>query len=59
MEDIEHRDIHEELHKKLDELISDFILITEKLPSQVTLLEFMEWSFMQTITPPQKRNKES
>ncbi len=47
----EHKSRHKLLHKYLDELIADFITHTTNLPSQSTLLEFMEWSHRQTITP--------
>ena len=39
---------HKLLHRKLDELIADFILHTNKLPSQTKLTELMSWSFEQT-----------
>jgi hypothetical protein len=44
----EHRKIHIELHKKLDELLADFINETKKLPSKTTIMELMEWSYKQT-----------
>ena len=42
---------HVELHESLDELIACFITETEKLPSQTTLMEFMEWSHEMTKKP--------
>lgn len=51
MNEEEHKKIHELLHKKLDELIADFIYITKKLPSNTTLMEFLKWSHEQTINP--------
>lgn len=42
---------HVFLHCALDELIADFIAHTDKLPSNTTLRELMEWSHKQTIEP--------
>ena len=42
---------HIELHKSLDELIADFILHTQKLLSETTVMELMEWTHEQTINP--------
>lgn len=47
----EHRQRHVELHRKLDELVADFISCTGKLPSQTNLMEFMKWAYQQTIQP--------
>jgi hypothetical protein len=54
----EHRKRHEELHRALDELVGDWVgssppsLIFEpRLPSECTLLEFMEWSAKQAVEP--------
>lgn len=44
-----HQERHIFLHKYLDELLADFIMHTEKLPSKTTLVEFMEWSYSQTL----------
>jgi len=46
-----HKQIHKELHSSLDKLCADFIRHTEKLPSDITLLEFMKWSSEQTKNP--------
>jgi len=46
-----HIDIHRELHKKLDELIADFITHTGKTPSNATIMELIEWSHFQTTKP--------
>lgn len=46
-----HKKIHKELHKSLDQLLADFIYHTEKLPSKTNLIEFLEWSYEQTIEP--------
>ncbi len=42
---------HKELHNSLDELIACFITETENLPSETTLMEFMEWSHSMTKDP--------
>jgi len=47
----EHKEIHIALHKSLDELLSDFITQTKKLPSETTVLEFLTWSNNQTRNP--------
>ena len=47
----EHKKRHEELHHSLDELLADFIAHTNRLPSKTTIMEFMEWSYQQTINP--------
>ena len=48
MENKEHKERHQLLHKMLDELVADFIQETGKLPSQTKLIELMEWSYEQT-----------
>ena len=47
----EHKLIHISLHKNLDELIADFIFHTEKLLSETSVMEFLEWSYTQTKEP--------
>lgn len=47
----EHRDRHIELHKALDELITDFIMHTGNLPSKTGLMLLMEWSAEQAQEP--------
>jgi hypothetical protein len=42
---------HQELHRSFDELLADFITHTEKLPSESTVMELMQWSHQQTINP--------
>jgi len=51
----EHIEIHKELHRKLDELLCDFISHTEKLPNKTTVMEFLKWSRFQTIKPDEKK----
>lgn len=48
----EHKLRHEKLHQKLDELLADFLYHNpDKLPSNTTLSEFMQWSHEQTRKP--------
>jgi len=51
----EHQERHKLLHKELDELVADFISITNKMPSQTSLMELMTWSFEQTKNPTDKK----
>ncbi len=50
----EHIKVHKELHKNFDNLLADFILMTDKLPSKTSLTDFMKWSHEQTINPTVK-----
>ena len=54
----EHKQRHLTLHRALDELIADFIIHTEKLPSKTTVMELMQWSHQQTIQPSEKLLKD-
>ena len=48
----EHRARHVQLHKYLDELVADFLTHNpSRLPSKTTLMEFMQWTYQQTINP--------
>ena len=49
-----HRAVHEELHGMLDELLADFIIHTKRTLRETTLLEFLEWSHQQTISPTEE-----
>jgi hypothetical protein len=51
MDTTEHRARHILLHKRLDELLADFIRHTKKLPSQTSIMDLMEWSHRQTVEP--------
>lgn len=53
----EHIVRHKELHKKLDELVADFIDHTGKLPSDTNLMELMTWSCEQTKNPTPDESK--
>ena len=50
----EHKDKHIMLHRQLDELASDFLRHTGKLPSDTTVMELLQWSSKQTINPTEK-----
>jgi len=47
----EHKARHQLLLKELDELVADFIIHTNSLPSRTTIMELMEWSYIQTTNP--------
>lgn len=50
-----HRELHIFLHRNLDELIADFILHANKLPSKTSVRVLMEWSCQQTINPTEEK----
>ena len=51
----EHKKRHEELHQAFDQLLADFIVHnTDKLLSNTTVLELVEWSHRQTIAPTEE-----
>ena len=50
-----HKERHILLHRHLDELLANFIAITGLRPSQVPLIEFLSWSYQQTINPIDRR----
>ena len=50
----QHIQRHEELHKAFDELLVDYLLYSEKLPSEITIFELMKWSYAQTQEPVEK-----
>ena len=47
----EHQQRHIELHKSLDELIADYISCTQRTLSETSVMEFLNWSYAQTINP--------
>lgn len=48
----EHRAAHQQLHDSLDELLADwFAHVKSARPSTSTVLELMQWSHQQTISP--------
>lgn len=47
-----HRVRHLELHNALDELIADFVMHNpDSLPGNTILMDFMRWSYSQTLGP--------
>jgi hypothetical protein len=44
----EHLKRHLELHAALDELVADWIMHTQSLPSRSTVMDLMRWSHTQT-----------
>jgi hypothetical protein len=51
MTESEHIERHKMLHKSFDELLADYIKHTSRSLSGTTLMEFMEWSYEQTVHP--------
>jgi hypothetical protein len=51
---LDHIERHKRLHKAFDELLADFIAHTEKLPSKVSVVELLEWSYAQTQNPSEE-----
>lgn len=54
----EHKQRHVELHAALDELVSDFINFTGKLPTQTTVSALVEWSYAETLKPTESEPPE-
>lgn len=42
---------HVDLHRALDELMADYVGHTRRLLGQTTMIEFMQWSYEQTLNP--------
>jgi len=53
----EHKEKHIKLHKSFDELTADYVSHTEKLLSETTVMELIEWSYSQTINPKESKNQ--
>jgi hypothetical protein len=47
----EHIERHKILHKEIDELIADYINCTKRHLSDTNLIQFITWSYEQTINP--------
>ena len=47
----QHLERHKKLQKMLDELVGDWITETGELPHNTTMIEFMRWSYLQTVNP--------
>ena len=54
MKNKKHRQRHIELHNALDELVADYIVQADKLPSESTIMDLMKWSYVQTVKPDHK-----
>jgi hypothetical protein len=52
MTQAEHRKTHKDFHRDLDSIVAEFIVTAGSLPSQTTLLEFMEWNYKMTKSAP-------
>ena len=59
MDNDEHKHRHIELHRNLDELITDFISNSKASISKTTLIELIEWSHKQTVEPDHQLTGES
>ena len=53
----EHIERHEVLHNCLDELVADFVTLTNKLPSETSIMELLMWSMLQTLDPNNPNDK--
>ena len=51
----EHIERHKELHKKIDELVADYISNQEKGLEETSVMELIEWSYQQTLNPTSKK----
>ncbi len=49
----EHQERHEILHKRLDELLADYILYSKGSTSH-TIFDLVKWSYQQTQIPDHK-----
>lgn len=47
----QHKERHAKLHQALDELIADWLVATQSLPSGSSVMELMQWSGKQTREP--------
>lgn len=50
-----HRVQHARLHAALDELVADWMVHTNKTPSQATIADLIRWSADQTYSPTEVR----
>jgi len=56
----ERRERHVELHRMLDELIAGFLMTRQdkvRALEQTTIIEFMHWSYEQTLKPTERGEK--
>lgn len=53
----QHAKHHSTLHRHLDELMADYLMFNPgKVPSNTTVLELMQWSYIQTTEPSELDN---
>lgn len=52
----EHKERHRLLHSCLDELVADFMLLTEKLPTYTTVADLLKWSNSQQDSPQMSKD---
>lgn len=50
----EHINRHKELHGHLDELLADALVHLKKFPSDMTVMELLNWSHKQTTNPDER-----
>lgn len=51
MNELEHKERHEQLHKSLDELVADFISHNDISLRDVSVMDLIQWSYDQTQNP--------
>ncbi len=56
MDTKEHRARHVLLHQMLDELLADYITHSNRLLSETSVMELMQWSYSQTVNPTPNPN---
>ena len=44
MNEEEHKAEHKAFHPKLDEMVAEYIIVTNNYPSKTTLFDFLSWS---------------
>lgn len=54
-----HIEIHKKLHKQLDDLVANWILETNKLPSEHTIYDLMKWAYQQTKNPSDRLGQQN
>lgn len=47
----QHKRRHEELHRALDELLADYLQQHHALPSNISVMDLLQWSHEQTQNP--------
>ena len=57
MDEATHKAKHKELHKALDELVTDYLQNTGGRTSQRSVIDLIEWSHKQTLKPDHKNGE--